>query len=170
MIENRFYILNDNIRKFIKKHRYQSVYLDDRDVWNQICSSLDVLDDTQNAIRSYSKSMFPDEIGAKYLLLYGLLQALFVQQDAIKHLSEALGFEYKKNSHLNEIREIRNNSVGHPTRRGRDNETLHYYHIVQHSISKGGFSLIQYKGNNRHMVNIDLFEIIKKQGNWCSNL
>ena len=51
---------------------------------------MDVIGDTQIAINSYfSLQGFKAEDGG-YLFLYGLLQAFFLQQDAINNLSDAL--------------------------------------------------------------------------------
>ena len=81
--------LEESVRSHINTHRYQSVLLEDSNSWNQICSSLDVIGDTVCSIESYQSQPFPDETGMKYIVTYGILQALFIQQDALRHLSEA---------------------------------------------------------------------------------
>jgi hypothetical protein len=50
-----------------------------------------------------------------YLKLYELLQALFLQQDAVKHLCEALAVPNDPDQfpRLRPIREARNASIGH---------------------------------------------------------
>lgn len=75
------------IRDHINTHRYQVDLLEDSSNWNQICSSLDVIGDTMFAIGSYGASEFPKDSGLQYIYTYGLLQSLFLQQDALRHLS-----------------------------------------------------------------------------------
>ena len=60
-------------------------------------------------------------IGKTYLYIYGALQALYVQQDAVKNLCRALGVDYPEYS-VKKIREIRNDAVGHPTDRNYGKE------------------------------------------------
>ena len=51
---------------------------------NKLCSALDIIEDTTLAIKSFQSCEWTTKaIGMKYLLIYGLLQALFVQQDAL---------------------------------------------------------------------------------------
>src|SRR2546428_8495707 len=60
----------------------------------QIFSCLDAISDTQLAIEAF-EGMNLGEYGIKelYLIIYGLLQSFFVQQDAAKNLCAALGEE-----------------------------------------------------------------------------
>lgn len=53
--------------------------------------------------------------GENYLLIYGILQVLFVQQDAAKDLAKALSVSYAEDPVLRDIRTTRNLSIGHPT-------------------------------------------------------
>jgi len=77
------------VRDHINTHRYQSVLLGDSRTWNQICSSLDVIGDSIYAVSSYDAEELPEDVGLKYIYIYGLLQALYLMQDALRHLSEA---------------------------------------------------------------------------------
>jgi len=82
--------------------------------WDKICSGLDNIEDTQLAISEYTRL-------EKFsrLALYGLLQSLVVQQDSLKSIEESLGIKVPnlKTSFpkLKEIRDIRNETTGHPT-------------------------------------------------------
>jgi hypothetical protein len=114
--------------------------------WNQVCSSLDVIEDTTAAIDAYPptwQDSARNDFGPKYLALYGLLQALFLQQDAVKHLCESLGvsFEPSDNPHLDRIREIRNDSIGHPTQRGGKTNRSHHF-VSRPSLENGQFTLM----------------------------
>jgi hypothetical protein len=109
--------------------------LDNIAKWNKLCASMDVIGDTQIAINSYfSLPSFSAENGG-YLYLYGLLQAFFLQQDAINHLSEALfdrAIDWRTEyPDLYLVRELRNNSIGHPTKRGKD-EIIPFHCSILH--------------------------------------
>lgn len=142
--------------------------LDDKTKWNKLCASMDVIGDTQIAINSYfSLPGFEAENGG-YLFLYGLLQAFFLQQDALNHLSEAL-FDKPINwkseyPDIYLVRELRNDSIGHPTKRGKD-ESFHF--IARYSVSKGHFRLMSHysKTNKSEFNDIDINEIRAKQEN-----
>jgi hypothetical protein len=161
----KIHSLASKVRNHINTHRFQSVLIENSNTWNQICSSLDVIDDTLTAIKSYTNTEFPKEIGTQYLFVYGILQALFLQQDALRHLSEAFEVDYEKHNLLKDIREIRNAAVGHPTKFRRKGET-YYYHLSRISIKKKGFELLQYKdSNSTEFLKIDVLTSIKKQLN-----
>src|SRR5258708_2140824 len=81
--------LEDSVRDFINTGRHQLKLLGATETWNQICSSLDVVGDTVLSIQDYLLSPYPQSDGLKYIYTYGILQSLFLQQDAVHHLSEA---------------------------------------------------------------------------------
>ena len=68
--------LEQRIRDFINRTPKQDELLRDSKAWNQICSSLDVIGDTDVALGAYDKAPPTDDAGATYLLIYGVLQAL----------------------------------------------------------------------------------------------
>ena len=164
LIEQR----DKKIRDLVNHPWKQQGLLEDRTKWNKLCASMDVIGDTQIAINSYfSLPAFKAENGG-YLFLYGLLQAFFLQQDAINHLSEAL-FDKPINWKIEYpdiylVRELRNDSIGHPTKRGKD-ESFHF--IARYSLSKGHFRLMsQYsKNNNSEFNDIYTNELKTKQEN-----
>lgn len=112
--------LEQEIRDFITSPRKRSLVEKDRAAWHKLISSLDVIGDTEQALDEYLTMDEPATYGGKYLSLYGVLQALFIQQDAVEHLSEALGLPYSVDPQIKQIREVRNDSSGHPTKRGKD--------------------------------------------------
>lgn len=141
--------LSDSVREHINTHRYQSVLLDDSKTWNQICSSLDVIGDSLYAIESYDAEEFPEDIGLKYIYTYGILQALFLMQDALRHLSEAFDISYELTETLKEIRNIRNASIGHPTK--QDQKGKRYYNYISRiSMEKSGFDLLRSSGDREN--------------------
>ena len=80
--------------------------------WNKLWSAFDNIQDSQKAIEQ-----FPID-NADYLGVYGLLQAMVVQQDSIQKLMSALGqvpIRWSDYLELKEIRDVRISTVGHPT-------------------------------------------------------
>lgn len=135
--------LSSKISDYINIQRVQNNLIQNKKNWNQICSSLDVLEDTTYAISSYSNDSFPNDDGLKYIYIYGILQALFLQQDSLRHLTCALlsinEKDYPVNEELEKIRNIRNESIGHPTNKG-GGKSFHY--ISRITIEKNGFDLL----------------------------
>lgn len=155
--------LEEVIRNHINTHRYQVDLLEDSSNWNQICSSLDVIGDTIYAIGSYGASEFPKDSGLQYIYTYGLLQSLFLQQDALRHLSEAFDIQLNPSPTLMEIRGIRNASIGHPTKQNQKGERFYNY-ISRMSMSKHGFDLLRHSEHrNSDMINVDIPAMVRKQ-------
>lgn len=142
---------------------------EDRDNWDRICSSSDVINDTLQAIGSYVKSDYPNKnVGLRYLYVYGLLQALYLQQDAVECLfgtlrkcyPESLKFSYERSDDLKEIRQLRNETTGHPTE--ARNGVFTYINRV--SLSKWHFGkLCSSKSVGNEFSSVDLFSVLKKQ-------
>jgi len=130
--------------------------------WLQMCSCLDVLGDTSLAIDAFldfSERSKRNGSGENYLRLYGLLQSLFVQQDAVKHLSECFDEkdDFLKDYNLSNIRTIRNISVGHPTKRGEKGKGKPKYgFITRMSLTHDTFEINTAKDGGsvteRHLV------------------
>lgn len=152
----------EEIRNHINTPCEQSILLENKIHWNQICSSLDVMEDSLCSVDSYfsNKYEYPEDIGLKYIYLYGLMQSLFLMQDAFQNLHEAFLIDYKATETLKEIRNLRNSSIGHPTKQDRNKDGKTYYsYINRESISREGFQLMRDTGleesdyENKH-VNI----------------
>jgi len=164
------YKYTQEIRKFINKPKKQYILLKNHKFWNQLCSSLFVIEDSNLAIDAYLNNEFSKDSGEKYLRLYGLFQALYLQQDAVKHLCESLGLSNNliANPKLKEIRDIRNDSIGHPTKRGNYKS---YHFISRVSITKSGFQLISDYGNSKITFrNISVIDLIKEQREYLSKI
>lgn len=78
-------IINRNGGEFHKK--YFKNHLDD---WNILCTSMDNIGDTDLAIKHFIKVGIGQNDGEKYLRLYGLLQRVYLQQDAIRFLFQSI--------------------------------------------------------------------------------
>ena len=128
---------------------------------------MDAIEDTQLAIETYLGLEKFDGYNGGYLYVYGLLQALNIQQDAVNNLNTSLfnaTIDYKNEyPKLFEIRENRNNSIGHPTKRGND---ASFHNIDRSSISKEAFTLASYfpkTGDKSTFQEINIIESIEQQ-------
>lgn len=159
----------EEIRSFINKPRKQYALLKNRKLWSQLCSSLDVIEDADLAVDAYVKNELGNDDGEKYLRLYGVLQALFIQQDAVDNLCESLRFanNLKEYPELEEIRDIRNDSIGHPTKRGNHKS---YHFISRITISKSGFQLVSNYENKTAFRDISVLDLIAKQRHYLSQI
>lgn len=136
--------LEQSIRDLVNRPRQKSLLTQDDLAWITLCSALDVVGDTCQCIASYDEIKGESD-GATYLKLYGILQALYLQQDAVAEIYKILTNqkEYKRSKSLNTVREARNASVGHPVKRDRKSpQTSHF--IVRFGMSDGGFKLHTY--------------------------
>lgn len=113
------------------------------------CAAKDWLQDTGEAILTHRKIGFCHQPLQSYIEFWGIMQGLFVQQDAIKELSYAVTGRRLKNDYSTghawrELRDLRNLVVGHPTNKmlgevkgrtviGRQSMTYHRISIVMYS-------------------------------------
>lgn len=155
--------LEDSVRDFINAGRHQVELLKTSDTWNQICSSLDVIGDTTLAVQDYLTTSYPQSEGLKYVYTYGLLQALFIQQDAARHLTEAFDIPYESSERLNKIRELRNSAIGHPTKQSV-RKSRHYNYISRISLAKNGFTLLRTTdGSEPEFIDVDVVATVAEQ-------
>jgi hypothetical protein len=160
------------IRDIINKPRKQYLLMKKLGIWFQLCSCLDIIGDTDLAIKAYINKECGTSKGATYLAVYGLLQALFMQQDALMNLGESLGFDYKLENYprLKEIREIRNVSIGHPTKHNRKKSTS-YHFISRISFSLTGFDLLSIDENGASRFEpISIPDLISDQQKYASTI
>jgi len=137
------------IRDYINESRKQTFLLRDSFFWNQLCSSLDIVEDTDLAIEEYLKINEVNTDGMKYLFVFGIMQVLFVQQDAIINMAESLGAKFELDTELKSIREIRNNSIGHPTKRSKGLNSK-YNFIIRAYLTHKNLSLMTISPNEEN--------------------
>ena len=163
MIENIF----KEIRDLCNHPWKREVLFQDKVKWNKLWASMDVLEDSQIAIDDYSSLKEFDSNKKGYLYVYGILQALNLQQDSLRNLNislfgEDINFK-EKHPELYRIRENRNNSIGHPTDRMNGKS---FHHISRHSIKKGGFTMLSYfpkTGEESKFEDINILSCIETQ-------
>lgn len=132
--------LEGQIRELINEPRKRFAISQDDTDWYRLCSSLDVIGDTEIAFHAYDHMPDSARPGSSYILVYGFLQALFLQQDAVRNLHEALQIPYESDQLLQEIRKVRN-AVTHPTDGGLQNEKRFRF-ISRFSLNKSRFELM----------------------------
>jgi hypothetical protein len=108
---------------------------------------MDLIEDSQLAINAYPGAKSDSE-GALYLAVYGLLQALFLQQDAVAHLGSALGISISEDPELKSVREARNDIAGHPTKRRGKKNTFTTHTISRWSLSTDAIEV--YSSDEKH--------------------
>jgi len=152
---NKVYDIVQKIRDKIERGQKYYLLMSNKINWNQFCASIYAIEDSQCAIDAYRELPFPTDIKGKYLFTYGLLQAFYLQQDAANGLSNALcnkKIDFKtKYPLLYNIRELRNDTVGHPTKRTQgkgSSETYSFIQISQITMKKIGFYYHLYSQNN----------------------
>ena len=133
--------------------------------YNQLCASLETLRQTESAIEAFAR--FEGEIGTggHFLALYGVLQALVLQQDAVCHLQEALGDASKgviTNRQLQNVRSIRNWSVGHPTKVDRRDSLSH--HKIRRARLGKGFELVSaFDDGRQQYAYVSIADLVRTQ-------
>lgn len=150
--------------------------------WNQFCAAIDTLQDTCLAIENFRHD--PNDLFVKnpYLSTYGILQALFIQQDAVNYLkisllgsSKKIDWSNKKYSELAKIRQLRNETIGHPVKtekKGRKskygNDEITSCTIDRSSLTKDGFQYMLWMNSKTESKTIQFSEIIKLQDDYLS--
>jgi hypothetical protein len=164
------------IRDYVNEARIKSELMADRARYISACSSMDILADTSEALQTYLAEPNGASRGHGYLFAFGVLQALYVQQDAafwllqgIRHPPDVATFSsagawIRKKTGLNDIRDLRNWSIGHPSRSDKGPFKGASF-IVQHSVDVRGFQLFGYSdsGSADQRRHIDLRTLIGQQ-------
>jgi hypothetical protein len=137
----------EQIREIVSSPRRSSVLLQDRQRWAQLCSAMDAIGDTQLALGWYLESASSAERsdGRSYLIVYGVLQALYLQQDAARQLAACLSLPFQLPAELKEIREARNTAIGHPAGRHDGSSAM----ISRMTLTPSGFEMLVHTGENR---------------------
>ena len=143
---NPLYEKMSKIRDLINSSRKQNILLQDKIMWHMLCSCMDTIEDKEEALESFLRddSNSSDE-GDNYLRIDGAMQALYVQQEAVKNLHEALNIPYTEDTAIEKIRDIRNDASGHPTNR-RNKKAFNF--ISRPTLTPHSFKLLTYSRTN----------------------
>lgn len=153
------------LRRFVTEILVRERLFKDGAGWTQLCSCMDAVEDTDAAIAAFPGVARPKNTGQRYLAIYGVLQAMFVQQDAVRDMHEALGLEWKpcEIPELDRIRKCRNASIGHPTKQGSQGSPNHHF-IIQISLTEDSFELLTRSHDGKTTTeHVRLGEFIRQQ-------
>jgi len=146
----RISTLEQQIRDYVNNAKLYERYFENQlDEWEILCVSMDTLGDTCLSLEYYETSGIGNVYGEKYLKLYGLLQAIFLQQDSIRQIYRVFlesKLEHCSDSAWIKIRDLRNLTVGHPIekkliKKKHETETKRCF-ISRVTIHSDGFQLI----------------------------
>lgn len=166
------------IRDLTNSSILSKIIFENNKAQSQIYSSLDYLEDTALALSSYIynsqiSSVAIDTADSKpnvYIIIYGVLQSLAIQQDSTNHILEVLKEDTKKyfSKELIRIKDIRNYSIGHPTKKNLKNKQHSFSYLVRHSATNYSFEILKYTENetrpsNEHINLLELIEIQYKE-------
>lgn len=164
MIQEKCEKLNKDIHKRIFFNNFLNTIKGNHE---RSFTSLDLIEDCQDAIDEFES--IPEENFPRRttIYIYGVLQALYCQQDGLLHLYNSISERKEKTVHSlfekynfsNKIREVRNEIAGHPTDRKRGKE---FYFIAKGQNSKYKFEYAGYAPDFRH-IKVDLKEFIDSQ-------
>ncbi|GEM_PF-1334991 len=145
----------------------------DKGNWSKLWSAFDNIQDAQSAIEEYIEQKYHTKLS-----IYGILQALIVQQDSIVHLERAIDIKVPKFEsfpELKKIRNIRNETIGHPseTKKKRSKDISYKDgNITYTSLSTAeNTNILEYQvWSHNNFVNkkINIIEIINKQSSVLS--
>lgn len=140
--------------------QFQNNYRD----WNKLCAAMDIIEDTCEACLVYEKNGLGEGIGEKYLRVYGLLQSIYLQQDAIKILAKILAnieIVHDKLANWKRIRDIRNMSTGHPIEYNYGEKSIFLSRVT---ITDNNFQLLVWDNNTEKdkFLDIDLANIYQE--------
>ena len=146
----RISALEQQIRNYVNNtHLYERHFKSDLDEWNALCVAMDTMGDTCLSLEYYEASGIGNKCGEKYLKLYGLLQAIFLQQDSIRRIYRIfLGSDLQpdSNSAWKRMRELRNLTIGHPIERKHEAGIKRCF-ISRITICSDGFQLMVWNKN-----------------------
>lgn len=159
------------IRDFINSARTQRALLKDSVAWNKLCSSLDLIGDTQLAIDAYPGLAVDKGTGSAYLIVYGILQTLLLQQDAARNIASVLDIKVNLPKELNEIRVVRNSAAGHPAHQ-KENGISKSCFVSRMSISTVSFQLMTVYSDDREYEfrTISIPKLVESQENYLAEI
>lgn len=172
--------INNQIRDFINESTIKKTDVLSRKqdgYWTQLFVALDTIDDTGLAMENLGQDSKKSFLKNPYLLTYGFLQAMVVQQDAVNYLkislfgsSHKIKWSDKMYAGLKEIRSIRNETIGHPVKTEKrigkskySDDEVSSCTIDRSSLSNTGFRYLLWKHSRTEKKSIQFSEIMRQQ-------
>lgn len=134
------------------------------DHYYAFCAAKDWIQDTPESLNAHWEEGFSKDPYRAYIEVYGVFQAIYVLQDAIREMDYALFDVNPKSKSFSqpkgwmELRELRNQIVGHPTRQGKE--------IVRTVIDRSPksysqFNVVQYVEGKHRVLTFNLSKLIE---------
>jgi hypothetical protein len=132
--------------------------------YNSVIDSLYLLEDTQLAKDSFILRPNSQSFGDLYLYFYGVLNAIYMQQQAMLVLLRKMGLDFKpKELRECKIFDIRNSFAAHSANRGTRDEKEHSFILDRHALQSGkisGYSANHQSGHLYH--DTDIIELLSE--------
>lgn len=134
---------------------------------------MDAIEDTQLAIEAYNALPWGSDEGEHYLYTYGLFQALYVQQDALSVICNKFGLPIvvQRNPILGPVRNIRNQTVGHPmSAKNWDIQQVGWHYIHRGELLKDSMILFSNYPTGGGTRRIETSKLIVDQNQEVANV
>jgi len=139
------------------------------DDWVLLTCSLDLLEDTELAKKNYYKFQLPgptryEDIGENYLRLYGVLNSVYLQKNAVFELSELFDIQNKVvlNKAINNLAvcKLRNIAGSHTTNyHDWESKSKQSFMVARYSLNTNKIRVVPPKGN---YLEFELTEVISE--------
>jgi hypothetical protein len=155
----------DEFRDLINDlHRLVDTLIDRGKDWYILCSAMDVISHSENAIIHYENNLETDDLGNIYLSIYGLFQAFVVQQDAVDEIFKILELKKEICPDLDFIRDIRNDSSGHPVNRNKvASPRSNFFYSLEWTKEKFTLNRAYHNDQKDDFIDIYPLDLIQKQ-------
>lgn len=156
--------LVDDLRDVVNHSAVIDELVKDKRNWDMLCSAMDVIGDTDLAIEAYASCAPDADAGELYLMVYGLFQSMYVQQDAANYTARAVDMKFSDFSKpLRKIRDLRNSVFGHPPNNGGKS-----YGIIRIFMTHERFDVHSF--SDWHVEQVQVFDLIAQQNRELSSL
>lgn len=160
--------LEHEIRSRVNHPRLRSSMSSDALKFNVLHCALDAVGDAEVALDAYLHMPEPGSVGERYIGVYGVLQVMFVEQQAVRAICEAFSLQFDRTDLLRRVADIRNASVGHPVPNKPGKPTRF---VSRADLRHGSFGLLlSYTDKPFESLTIDLFDLIASQRRDLGNL
>jgi ElaB/YqjD/DUF883 family membrane-anchored ribosome-binding protein len=158
--------IREEVHSLLTRDPMQSLLFSKYGNWASACAALDIIDDIEYAFSSFRESPYPTDTGLLYVQLFGILGMIYVQQDAALHLAKILKLKLKVIGKTKELRELRNDAVGHPAQRidFKTKDKISSTYINRNSLNGSKFQITinRYADSSHTHTDHDLSEIISQ--------
>lgn len=160
----------DELRRILYIPKIQEYYINllkPNNGWKRLCAALDTLRDSQRAIEKYKHIKADDYVHGDNLLLYGLLNALYIQQDSIRTWGHSIREEinFKDYPDTLRVREIRDD-ICHASDRGMKSGVSKFQiFTIPLSYSQYYFEYLRFETStsDQKTIRVDLEKCIEDQ-------